>query len=107
MTTDVSGHATHAADMIPGAYERNTLTFRQPGSMSGPAFGSATAPIGGSSLDAATVAEREKEGGGGVSQRSRKIDVSSQGGRRVMGAEHNDSRMTRGYLWFRMLLVPR
>jgi hypothetical protein len=49
--------------LIPGAYERNTLTHRQPGSMGGPAFGSTGIPAGPSSMDRATTMEREKEGG--------------------------------------------
>ena len=61
--------AAAAQELIPGAYERRTLTHRQSGSMGGPAFGSADLPIGPSSMDAATIAEREKEGGGAVSQR--------------------------------------
>lgn len=55
--------------LIPGAYERSTLTYRQSGSMGGPAFGSADLSIGPSSMDAATIAERKKEGGGALSQR--------------------------------------
>ena len=62
MTTNV-GDA--ARSMIPGAYDRTTLTYRQPGSMGGAAFGSAHRQSGPSSLDAATIAERELEGGGG------------------------------------------
>jgi hypothetical protein len=54
--------------LIPGAYDRTTLTHRQPGSMSGGAFGSNT-PNGPSSMDAATIAERELEGGGSVRER--------------------------------------
>jgi hypothetical protein len=49
--------------LIPGAYDRTTLTHRQPGSMGGGSFGSGM-PIGPSSMDAATIAERELEGGG-------------------------------------------
>jgi hypothetical protein len=56
--------ATTARQLIPGAYERNTLTRRQSGSMGGPAFGSTGIPAGPSSLDNATAAERHKEGGG-------------------------------------------
>jgi len=37
--------------------------------MSGPAFGSDDQPAGPPSMDAATIAERQKEGGGGISQR--------------------------------------
>jgi len=61
-----------AQPIIPGAYERNTLTYRQAGSMSGPAPGSSDLPNGPSLLDAATTAAREMEGGGGISQRPRK-----------------------------------
>lgn len=69
LTTNLHGDATTAQQLIPGAYERRTLTRRQSGSMGGPAFGSADLPIGPSSMDAATIAEREKEGGGAASQR--------------------------------------
>jgi len=53
-----------AQRLIPGAYDRTTLTHRQPGSMGGGAFGS-NMPSGPSSMDAATIAERQLEGGGG------------------------------------------
>lgn len=56
--------------MIPGGYERNTLTYRQPGSMS--ADSAVVLPAGPSSMDAATIAEHEREGGGAPSQRPRK-----------------------------------
>ena len=59
--------------MIPGAYERNTLMHRQMGSMGGPAYGSQDVPIGPTSLSAATIADGEMEGGGGTSQRRRRI----------------------------------
>lgn len=108
MSTDGFKNATHVQDLIPGAYERNTLTHRQPGSMGGPAFGSADTPIGPSSLAAATIAERQKEGGGGVSQRRRKVvDVQPQAGRGLTSAKRDDSRLTRGYLWFQTLLARR
>ena len=68
MSTNLRDDA--ARRITPGAYDRTTLTRRQPGSMGGPANGSG-APISASSLDAATIAERELEGGGGVSQRRR------------------------------------
>ena len=55
--------------MIPGARERNTLTYRQSGSMGRGAFGADGIPSSASALDAATTLEREKEGGGGASQR--------------------------------------
>jgi hypothetical protein len=59
----------HQMSMIPGAYERNTLTHRQGGSMGRGSFGSDGIPSAASALDAATILEREKEGGGGASQR--------------------------------------
>lgn len=37
--------------------------------MSGPAFGSPDLPIGPTLMDAATIAERQKEGGGAANQR--------------------------------------
>ena len=65
MSIDLRAVAMDVQPLIPGAYERSTLTHRQTGSMSGPAFGSLNAPIGPSSLDAALIADRQKEGGGG------------------------------------------
>jgi hypothetical protein len=50
--------------MIPGAREPNTLTRRQSGSM-GPALDADAPEPGGSLLDAATIIERRREGGGG------------------------------------------
>ena len=61
-----------AQSMIPGAYDRSNLTHRQAGSMGGAASGTAGVPDGPSSMDTQTILEREKEGGGGVSQRPRK-----------------------------------
>jgi hypothetical protein len=107
MSTDGCKNATHMQDLIPGAYERNTLTYRQPGSMGGPAFGSANAPIGPSSMDAATIADREKEGGGALSQRRRKIDAQPQAGQALTGAERNDSWLARGHSWFHILRLAR
>lgn len=80
MSTNLSGILTTAQALIPGAYEQNTLTHRQPGSMGGPAFGSSNVATGPSSMDAATIAEREKEGGGGLSERRRKVGSRPQGG---------------------------
>jgi hypothetical protein len=61
-----------AQAIIPGAYDRSNLTHRQPGSMGGAASGTAGVPAGPGSMDARTILEREKEGGGGASQRPRK-----------------------------------
>ena len=69
MTSMPLSDADRARALIPGAYEQNTLTYRQPGSMSGPAYGRADVPLGDNLLDAATTADRQMEGGGGVSQR--------------------------------------
>ena len=66
MSTDLQNDA--ARRLIPGASDRTTLTHRQPGSMGGGAFGS-DMPSGPSSMDAATIAEHELEGGGSVRQR--------------------------------------
>ena len=52
-----------ARQLIPGAYERNTLTFRQPGAMGGAASGAPAIPGGPSLMDEATTRERGKEGG--------------------------------------------
>ena len=65
MTNDLVGARLTAQELIPGAYEQRPVTLRQSGSMGGPAFGSpGTSPI-----SAATQADREREGGGAVSQR--------------------------------------
>jgi hypothetical protein len=55
--------------LIPGAYEPRPTVPRQSGSMGGPAYGSLNPPSGPPTMDEATIAERQKEGGGGVSQR--------------------------------------
>jgi hypothetical protein len=107
MSTDGRKNATHMQPLIPGAYERNTLTHRQSGSMGGPAFGSLSAPIGPSSLDAATIADREMEGGGGVSQRRRRVDLHPKAGRALTSVEHNESRSTGGALWSQLLRLAR
>lgn len=84
--------------LIPGAYERNTLTHRPIGSMGGPAFGSTDVPIGPGPLSAATIADREMEGGGDVSQRRRRI-VAEPAGRAVPDRQHHASRSTGVYAW--------
>jgi hypothetical protein len=55
--------------LIPGARERSTLTPRRPGS-GGFASRSTEIPAGDSSLDAATIAARQREGGGAPNQRT-------------------------------------
>lgn len=50
--------------IIPGAYERNTLTHRQPGSMGGHGLGSVAVPFGSfPTMDAVGLADRQREGG--------------------------------------------
>ena len=66
------GQKDAARHLIPGAYDRTTLTHRQPGSMGGAAFGS-DMPSGHSTMDAATITEHELEGGGAVRERRRPI----------------------------------
>ena len=92
-----------ARRLIPGAYDRTTLTYRQPGSMGGAAFGSADMPIGPSSMDAATVAERELEGGGGMRERPR----HHRGAAARTGADEREprkSQATAGRPWWSQLL---
>jgi hypothetical protein len=52
--------------MIPGAYERNTLTYPAPGSMG--THLPVDMPAGCSSMDAATIEQRQREGGGTPSE---------------------------------------
>lgn len=105
MSIDLRADAGNGAPLIPGAYERNTLTYRQPGSMG--ASASVAVPMGSSSLDAATIAEREREGGGSPSQRRRKVQVQG-GSRQVFGdAARSDSWLTGGYRWLQVLRLAR
>jgi len=71
-TSPLGSNDNPARDLIPGAYERNTLTRRQPGAMGGAPHGADYVPGDATSLAAATITEREKEGGGGASQRPSK-----------------------------------
>ena len=112
MTTNVGEHA--ARRIIPGAYDRTTLTHRQPGSMGGGAFGSGPTPNDPSPIDAAMVAERELEGGGGgVSERRRKAKREPQRERETLRGpalannEHNESQPTGGGWWFQILRYAR
>ena len=106
MTANVGESA--ARRIIPGAYDRTTLTHRQPGSMGGGAFGSGQMANGPSPIDAAMVAERELEGGGGgVSERRRKAKQEPQGGPALANDEHNESQPTGGGWWFQLLRLAR
>ena len=86
--------------LIPGAYERNTLTYRQAGSMSGPAYGASDLPNGPSLLDAATIAARVMEGGCGISQRTHRTTTEPQNGRTAARVARTAERPTQGYSWF-------
>lgn len=55
--------------MIPGERERNTLTYRQPGSIGGPPSGSDVEGVPSVLMDATTIAEHQREGGGAPSTR--------------------------------------
>jgi hypothetical protein len=81
MSFDLQGPGRSTA-MIPGAYERTTPTSRQPGAMGGSGVGSVTQRMIQSSMDAATIADREREGGGAPSQRRRKCTCSRRRGPR-------------------------
>ena len=95
------------APLIPGAYERNGPIARQPGAMGGSAFGSATAPMPHSSMDQATIADREREGGGAPSQRRRKVGEEARTGPALRDTAGNRSWLTGGYLWFQILRLAR
>ena len=58
-----AGLVLTARQLIPGAYERDTLTHREPGAMGGSAFGVDGVPGGTSTMDAETTRQRGKEGG--------------------------------------------
>jgi hypothetical protein len=70
-------NARRAALLIPGAYERNTLTHRQSGAMR--AVPSAAVPTGSGSMDAAAIADREREGGGSPRERRPHVPLASRG----------------------------
>jgi hypothetical protein len=97
----------HATPMIPGAYERTAPTCRQPGAMGGSPFGSATYGAPHASLDAATIADREREGGGAPSQRRRKERGQARMGPALKGTEDERSWLARGCAWFQTLRLVR
>jgi len=78
--------------LIPGAYDRNTLTYRQPGSMG--ADTSVTVPSGYSSMDAATIADRRREGGGPPSQRRGRVQVQVRTGPALTATGDDSSWLT-------------
>lgn len=104
MSIDLQGPG-HGTPLIPGAYERNTLTHRQPGSMG--ADTAVAVPIGSSSMDAATIADREREGGGAPSQRRRKVQAEARPGPALRETGSYSSWLTGGYSWFQRLRLAR
>jgi hypothetical protein len=100
-------HPGYAAPLIPGAYERNTLTYRQAGAMG--VDPSVAVPAGSSSMDAATIAEREREGGGAPSERrgQRQMHAQLRTGPAHRGSESRGSWLTGGFLWFQILRLAR
>jgi hypothetical protein len=100
MSIDLQDPA-RAARLFPGTYERNTRTSRQPGSMAPDP--SAVVPIGSGSMDAATIADREREGGGAPNQRRRKAQLPARTGPALLTAVHNGSWFTGGGLWLQIL----
>jgi hypothetical protein len=100
MSTNLRSDA--AQRLIPGAYDRTTLTHRQRGSMGGVAVGSPDLPVGPSSMSAATIADRELEGGGGVSERRRIVKRGT-----VTADGRNSESRSAGRWWFQLLRLAR
>ena len=101
MSIDLRADAGNPGPLIPGAYERNTLTYRQPGSMGA----SGSLPMGSGSMGAATIADREREGGGAPSQRRR--DVQARTGPPPGDEVCSGSWLTGRYLWLQVLRLAR
>jgi hypothetical protein len=91
--------------LIPGAYERNTRTHRQPGSM-GTAI-SAALPVDAGSMAQATITEREREGGGAPRERHRNLHEQGRTGPALRATEGNGRWFTGGNLWFQILRLAR
>jgi hypothetical protein len=68
MTDDSTRTAGKTPKLIPGARERNALTSRKPGAGGFATRLTVPTPVG-SSMDADTVAGRQREGGGAPNQR--------------------------------------
>jgi hypothetical protein len=72
MMTNGSSSGAHDASVhaiIPGEYEPMNSPHDRSGAMSGPAYGSDDQPPGPNPMDADTIREREKEGGGALRER--------------------------------------
>ena len=104
MNTEPSG-PWRAVTLIPGAYERNTLTHRQPGSMGvSPADAMPDSP---DLMDDATIAEREWEGGGAPDQRRRTAPTLTPAAPALSNAAVSGSWFTGGNLWFQIMRLAR
>jgi hypothetical protein len=62
-------------------------------------------PIGSSSMDAPTIAEHEREGGGASSQRRRKVQARPEPVLRGTGG--NSCWLTGGHVWSQILRLAR
>jgi hypothetical protein len=101
MSVDSRPNARHVRPSFPGVYERSTPPHREPGSVGvSPSVALATDS---SVMDAATIAEREREGGGAPGQRRRAVPGPAPT-RPVLSAMPSDgSRLTGGYRWLQLL----
>jgi len=61
------GHTS--ADLIPGAYDPSTLTYREPGSIGGDPYGADIPAVAPQWEDGETCREHEWEGGGSLRER--------------------------------------
>jgi hypothetical protein len=75
--------------------------------MGGSAVGSVTEPMTQSSMDAATIADREREGGGAPSQLLRKVHMQTPTGPALRGTEDKSSWLTGSFLWLQILRLAR
>ena len=65
----IDATARQAARMTPGAFEPRVRVPRQPGAMSNDPSGAGLPTGGASTMAEATTVERQREGGGSVSER--------------------------------------
>ena len=75
--------------------------------MRGSAVGSVTEPTTQSSMDAATVADREREGGGAPSQRRRNVHMEPPAGPALRRTDDKGSWLTGRFPWLQILRRAR
>ena len=75
--------------------------------MGGSGVGSVTQRMIQSSMDAATIADREREGGGAPSQRRRKVHMQPPTGPALRGTEDKSSWLTGRFQWLQILRLAR